>query len=106
MNNKSPYTATITGCALLFNEFARILPLLLSDNSTESIKEEVRQNQLLQVNSQKARQTFMNEFRRRFQAVPKTFGRIGRHGVKPGKKPDYCMLFYELTNWLSISISM
>ena len=46
MNNKSPYTATITGCALLFNEFARILPLLLSDNSTESIKEEVRQNQL------------------------------------------------------------
>lgn len=86
MNNKSPYTATITGCALLFNEFARILPLLLSDNSTELIKEEVCQNQLLQVNSQKARQTFVNEFRRRFQAVPKTFWENWQTWSDAGKK--------------------
>ena len=29
---KSPYTAAITGCAFLYNEFMRILPLLMAEN--------------------------------------------------------------------------
>lgn len=71
--NNSPYTATITGCAFLFYEFLRVLPLLMSKNSTELLKDEVKSNRLLQVNSQKARQTFVTEFKRRYNAVPPIF---------------------------------
>lgn len=74
MNNiTSPYTATITGCAFLYNEFMRILPLLMAPNSEEALKEEAVNNNLLQVNSQKARRTFINEFKRRYNAVPASF---------------------------------
>ena len=69
----SPYTATITGCAFLYNEFIRILPLLMAPNSEEALKEEAVNNNLLQVNSQKARRTFINEFKRRYNAVPASF---------------------------------
>lgn len=70
---KSPYTATITGCAFLYPEFMRVLPLLMAPNSDELLKEEAINNQFLQVNSQKARKTFINEFKRRYQAVPAKF---------------------------------
>ena len=69
---KSPYTAAITGCAFLYNEFMRILPLLMAENVESLLKEEVLNNRLLQVNSQKARQTFITEFKRRYRAVPVT----------------------------------
>lgn len=71
--HNSPYTATITGCAFLFNEFMRVLPLMMSDNSDELLKEELKNNNLLQVNSQKARQNFLNEFKRRYASVPQKF---------------------------------
>ena len=70
---KSPYTAAITGCAFLYNEFMRILPLLMDENVESLLKEEVLNNRLLQVNSQKARQTFITEFKRRYNAVPLSF---------------------------------
>jgi len=69
----SPYTAAITGCGFLFYEFLRILPLLMSEKSTELLKDEVRNNRILHVNSQKARQTFITEFQRRYNAVPAGF---------------------------------
>lgn len=71
--NNSPYSATITGCAFLYNEFMRILPLLMDENATELLKNEVLNNQILQVNSQKARQTFITEFKRRYYVVPASF---------------------------------
>lgn len=71
--NNSPYSATITGCAFLYNEFMRILPLLMDENAEGLLKEEVLNNRILQVNSQKARQTFITEFKRRYRAVPATF---------------------------------
>ena len=70
---KSPYTAAITGCAFLYNEFMRILPLLMDENVESLPKEELLNNRLLQVNSQKARQTFITEFKRRYNAVPLSF---------------------------------
>lgn len=74
MNKKnSPYTAAITGCAFLYYEFLRILPLLMSENAAELLKDEVMNNRVLQVNSQKARQTFITEFKRRYNAVPASF---------------------------------
>lgn len=71
--NNSPYSATITGCAFLYNEFMRILPLLMDENATELLKNEVLNNHIIQVNSQKARQTFITEFKRRYCAVPASF---------------------------------
>ena len=73
MKQNSPYTATITGCAFLFNEFLRILPLLMAPNSDELLKDEKKNNRILQVNSEKARQTFLNEFKRRYNSVPTSF---------------------------------
>jgi hypothetical protein len=73
MKQNSPYTATITGCAFLFNEFLRVLPLLMAPNSDELLKEEKKNNRILQVNSEKARQTFLNEFKRRYKSVPASF---------------------------------
>lgn len=71
--NNSPYTAAITGCSFLYNEFIRILPVLMEKNATELLKDEVINNRILQVNSQKARQTFITEFKRRYNAVPALF---------------------------------
>ena len=70
MNNNSPYTAAITGCAFLYYEFQRILPVLLSADSEQQLKDEIENNQILQINSRKARRTFVLEFKRRFASVP------------------------------------
>lgn len=73
MKTNSQYTAALTGCAFLFGEFIRLLPLLMAEDSDRLLKEEIENNNLLQVNSRKARQTFVHEFRRRFEAVPPAF---------------------------------
>lgn len=70
---KSPYTAAMTGCGFLYNEFIRVLPLFMEKNAADLLKEEVSNNRLLQVNSQKARQRFITEFKRRYNAVPLSF---------------------------------
>lgn len=69
----SPYTAAITGCAFLFGEFMRILPLLMAEDCNRLLKEEIENNVILKVNSRKARQTFVHEFRRRYDALPYSF---------------------------------
>lgn len=71
--SNSPYSAAITGCAFLFNEFVRILPLLMNENAAELLKDEAQNNRVLQVNSQTARQRFIFEFKRRYNAVPASF---------------------------------
>ena len=73
MKQNSPYTATITGCGLLYYEFLRILPLLMSEDSAKLLKEEIDNNLLFQVNSQKARLRFLAEFKRRYNALPISF---------------------------------
>jgi len=72
-NNNSPYSAAITGCYFLFYEFKRILPLLMSEKSEDLLKEEVENNEILQINSRKARRTFVLEFKRRYASVPSHF---------------------------------
>ena len=73
MKQNSPYTATITGCGFLYYEFLRILPLLMSEDSAKLLKEEIDNNLLFQVNSQKARLRFLAEFKRRYNALPISF---------------------------------
>ena len=59
--NNSPYTAAITGCSFLYYEFKRILPMLMSADAEKLLKDEVENNEILQINSRKARRTFMLE---------------------------------------------
>ena len=89
----SPYSATITGCAFLYNEFVRILPLLMDENAAELLKGEVQNNHILQVNSQKARQTFINEFKRRYYAAPALFW---KHFVTLGEPAQRIGLLYAI----------
>lgn len=73
MTNNSPYSASITGCTFKLEEFRRVLPLLLDDNSTELLKAEADNNHLLQVDSLNSRKRFIAEFQRRFDAVSREF---------------------------------
>ena len=91
--NNSPYTAAITGCAFLYYEFQRILPVLLSADSEEQLKEEIENNQILQINSRKARRTFVLEFKRRFASVPIHFWQTWQGWSETGQRAG---LFYAI----------
>ncbi len=69
----SPYSAALSGCALLAHEFLRVLPLLMSPDSERLVREEVANNAVLQVNSLSSRMRFMSEFRRRYRSVAPAF---------------------------------
>ena len=90
---QSPYTAAITGCAVLYYEFKRILPLLLSEDSDTLLKDEIENNQILQINSQKARKTFVLEFKRRFSSVPIHFWQSWQSWSEEGQRAG---LFYAI----------
>ena len=91
--NNSPYSAAITGCAFLYYEFQRILPVLLSADSEERLKEEIENNQILQINSRKARRTFVLEFKRRFASVPIHFWQTWQGWSETGQRAG---LFYAI----------
>ena len=69
----SPYSASITGGGFLFNETNALLPLLLDENAAALIKDEVMNNNILHINSEKSRQRNVAEIKRRFEAVPRSF---------------------------------
>ena len=91
--NNSPYTAAITGCAFLYYEFKRILPLLLSADADTLLKEEIENNHILQINSRKARRTFVLEFKRRFVSVPIHFWQSWQNWSEEGQRAG---LFYAI----------
>ena len=91
--NNSPYTAAITGCAVLYYEFKRILPLLMSADAEEQLKDEIENNQILQINSRKARRTFVLEFKRRFASVPIHFWQSWQGWSEEGQRAG---LFYAI----------
>lgn len=70
---KSKYSASMTGCGFVFNEFNSVLPLLMSSNSKELIKQEVINNQYLMMNSENTRKRCVSELQKRFAAVPESF---------------------------------
>ena len=90
--NNSPYTS-ITGCTFLYYEFKRILPVLMSADAERLLKEEVENNQFLQVNSRTSRQRFVVEFKRRYAAVPTQFWREWQHWSEAGQRAG---LFYAI----------
>ena len=70
---KSKYSASMTGCGFVFNEFNSVLPLLMSSNSKELMKQEVINNQYLMMNSENTRKRCVSELQKRFAAVPESF---------------------------------
>lgn len=90
---KSPYSAAITGCGFQFYEFQRVFPLLMDAKSTELLQDEIENNQLLQVNSRKARRTFVLEFKRRFVSVQYNFWEAWSGMSEEGQKAGF---FYSI----------
>lgn len=70
---KSKYSASMTGCGFVFNEFNAVLPLLMEPNGKELIKEEVRENRYLMMNSENTRKRCVSELQKRYNAVPYSF---------------------------------
>lgn len=93
MKNNSPYTAAITGCSFLYYEFKRILPILMSADADFQLKDEIENNQILQINSRKARRTFALEFKRRFSSVPQHFWQTWLGWSEEGQRAG---LFYAI----------
>ena len=71
--NKSPYSASMTGCGLVFNEFNAVLPLLMEPNGKDLLKNEVRENRYLMMNSENTRKRCASELQKRYDAVPVSF---------------------------------
>lgn len=69
----SPYIAAVTGCGFMFEEMKAMLPLLLSSDADQLIKQEVAENKLLLIKSETSRKRAVAEFKRRFNAVPLSF---------------------------------
>ena len=87
----SPYTAAITGCSFLYYEFKRILPMLMSADAEQLLKDEVENNQILQINSRKARRTFVLEFKRRLPPFLFISGRHGKDGARKVSEQGFSM---------------
>lgn len=90
--DNSPYIA-ITGCSFLFYEFQRLLPLMMSPDAEILLKNEVENNELLQVNSKTSRQRFMAEFKRRYASVPLHFWQAWQGWSEEGQRAG---LFYAI----------
>lgn len=83
--NKSTYT-TITGCTFLYYEFGRILPLLMDANAEFLLKDEVKNNRVLQVNSIASRKRFVVEFKRRYTTVSSLFWQAWQNMSEDGQR--------------------
>lgn len=67
------YTAAMTGCGFMHTEMKAMLPLLLSPDADVLIKQEIAENNILLIKSEVSRKRAVAEFKRRFNAVPRSF---------------------------------
>lgn len=72
-NINSSYSASFTAASLLYKETTALLPLLLSENSEILLKEEIKQNNLLQINAEKSRKRTIAEIVKRLSYVDHYF---------------------------------
>lgn len=94
-NNKSPYSASLTGCGFVFNEFNAVLPLLMDPNGKELLKEEVRENRYLMMNSENTRKRCASELQKRYNAVPFSFW---EYYINLSEEDKRIALLYSLLN--------
>lgn len=71
--NKSPYSASFTAGSLLYKETTALLPLLLSDDAEILIKEEIKQNNILRINSETSRKRTVSEIIKRTSFTDTSF---------------------------------
>ena len=70
---KSIYSAALTGCSFMIDEMNACLPMLMDENCEALMKQEVSENNVMMMKSQKSRSKASLEFRRRYNALPRDF---------------------------------
>lgn len=69
----SPYSAAITGGGLLFEETDLLLPLLMSPDKDNLLKDEILHNIILHINAETARNRNVHEIKKRFEGMSMDF---------------------------------
>ena len=91
----SPYSASMTGCGFVFNEFNAVLPLLMEPNGKDLLKDEVRENRYLMMNSENTRKRCASELQKRYNAVPTSFW---EYYINLSEEDKRIALLYSLLN--------
>jgi len=89
--SKSIYSASFTAGSLLHKETTALLPLLLSGDAENLIKEEIKQNNLLKINSENSRKRTVSEIVKRLSYVNNLFWKTYANQTESEQK---LMLFY------------
>ena len=69
----SSYSASFTAGSLLHKETTALLPLLLSEDSEKLVKQEIKQNNLLKINSENSRERTVREIMKRLTFTDHSF---------------------------------
>lgn len=73
MKKNSPYSASLTGCGFCYAEFTRLIPWLMQGDAKQQMKDEVRENRYLMMNSESTRKRAASELLKRYEALPADF---------------------------------
>lgn len=91
MIKKSPYTISFSIGGLLHRELSAALPLFVSEHSKELVVEEIKQNNVLRINSESARKRIVGEIRKRYLTQDKEFWQFYQ---ECGEETQKIFLFY------------
>ena len=91
IHNKSPYTISFSIGGLLHREILAVLPLFNREQTVELIREEIKQNNFLQINSEAARKRVMGEIRKRISSQDARFWQLFSQSSEDDQK---ILLFY------------
>ena len=89
----SPYSASFTAAALMHGEMNAVLPYLLKDCSTETVKMIENSLEILPIKSTSARERVTLEMLKRFKTVPQSFWEDYQTFPEPQQK---LALFYVI----------
>lgn len=88
---QSSYSASFTAGSLLHRETSALLPLFQSGNTGLAIREEIKNNRLLHVNSESARKRIVFEIIKRTKSVEPPFWHLYARSTEEERK---VLLFY------------
>lgn len=73
LSNNSPYSASFTAASLMREEMNAVLPYLLKDDSSQTVKMIEDSPEILPIKSVSARERVAIEMAKRFRTMPKSF---------------------------------
>lgn len=73
---RSRYSASFTAGGLLYKETSALLPLLQLEDSEPAIREEIKNNKLLHINTESARKRIVSEILKRTKHTGQSFWRL------------------------------